>query len=151
MNDEVFENLHYQMEEYQLEKYPELTHSFVYLHRDRKRNPAQKRDQNTRQESYFQWQQNHPDQLSEKDSLKSYLLEIYAESQSRQEFFEKLKENGLELYKYRGKAAGIQGKRKYRFSTLGISKKQMRSLDRLEQQWREIQDLQWDVTGQNRE
>lgn len=149
MNDKDFEELHHNMETYQLEKYPELQYSIVYINKVKKRNRAEKRDQNRRTESYFQWEKNHPDKVSEKESLKDFLVEIYANSQSRTEFYDKLQTSGLELYQYRGEIKGIKGQRKYRFSTLDISKEKLRSLDRLEQQWKEMKNLQWDILGRD--
>jgi hypothetical protein len=145
MNDQAFEALHHNMETYQLEKYPELQHSFAYITKAKKRNRAEVRDQNTRDESYYQWQKNHPDKVSEKDSLQDFLTEVYAASQNQKEFYDKLQASGLELYTYRGEIKGIKEQRKYRFSTLGISKEHLRSLDRLEQQWKEMRDLQRDA------
>lgn len=57
------------------------------------------------------------------------LNEAYARATSEQEFYGKLKQRGLQIY-FRGKQAGVVGKRKYRLKTLGFSLERLAALNR---------------------
>ena len=138
MDDRSFKSLRRAMEQFQLEQFPDLKHSIVYLGKQKNRNSAIQRDQNTRKEKFFQWLRRNPNKQSEKVQLKELVKVAYSQAQSKEAFYELLKDQGLELYQYRGKIRGIRGKRKYRFTALGISKLQLLGLDQLEQRNRDL-------------
>ncbi len=140
MDDRVFMDIRLGMEAYQQEMYPELRHSIAYSERSKARNNAVERDQNTRAQRAYQRQQ-RTEKPSEKEQYTSIAHECYDRATSKQQFYELLQEQGLTLYMYRNKIAGVQGTRKYRFSTLGIGKEQLATLKRLADRYAEIATL----------
>ena len=58
--------------------------------------------------------------VPEKHLAVAYAKAAYETAESLGDFLECLKENGFEPYNRNGQVVGIQGKRKYRFSTIGV-------------------------------
>lgn len=142
MDDETFLNLRLGIEAYQMEKYPQLEHSIVYTGREQTKKRAKQSDRNTRKERLYQ-RNARTNTSTEKEQLQQQVQQILNRATSKATFFATLKEQGIPLYSYRGKVAGVVGvKRKYRFATLGITKEQLQSLDRLAARYREFAALQ---------
>lgn len=59
--------------------------------------------------------------ISEKEIFLKQLDSCFKTAKTEQEFYQKLQKRGLELYSRNGKITGVQGKRKFRFKTLGYS------------------------------
>lgn len=141
MDDETFLNLRLGMEEYQMHKYPELRHSIVYTGREKTKERAKNRDQNTRNERQYQ-RSRRTNSTTEKEQLREQVSKALDAATSKADFFSALENQGLHLYTYRGKITGVRGaKRKYRFTTLGITKQQLLSLDRLAERYKDFDSL----------
>jgi len=105
-----FQDLKIQMQEYQMQKYPQLQHSIVRhgrgkTHQKEREYQAQKRSR----------------QPSKRTQIKEKVRSIGLRADSSDEFINLLENQDLKPY-YRGeKLTGvISGKRKYRFKTLGM-------------------------------
>jgi hypothetical protein len=133
MDNKKFEQIRRGIETYQQERYPELTHSIVYTDKPERERLNQKQvDKNVRKEKAYQAQKNG--RVLDKERLSKAVQEMYARSKDTPTFLKFLNDQPeLESYKYRGKLAGIKyGKnksRKYRFTTLGITKEMLLALE----------------------
>lgn len=127
MDKKEFQKIHRELEEYQQEKYPQLSHSIVKLH-------SRNRDKPKGLSEVEKHIENRGIKLR-KTSLKGQIKQLLAESNHTLDFYEKLQEKGFLLYRDRktAKAVGIQtaNGRKYRFTTLGIGLKTIRELDEI--------------------
>ena len=56
------------------------------------------------------------------------LNEAFSRATSQQDFYAALEKQGFKIY-FRGKQAGVIGKRKYRLSSLGFSIERLQALD----------------------
>ncbi|MEM6269143.1 MAG: relaxase/mobilization nuclease domain-containing protein [Bacteroidota bacterium] len=132
MDDATFEKVRYEIESYQVRKYPELEHSVVYLKKERrKRKDRHQEDRNTRKERVRQMERRTGSKEGEKTQAITLVRECLQQSQSFLEFEHRLQSVGMQLYQYRGKTTGILfGKRKYRFKTLDMDKAIIRELER---------------------
>ena len=134
MDNKRFEDIRRGIEEYQLEKYPELTHSIVHTNKPkRERKNSIVSDKNTRKENEYQAKRRSKKQL-DKEHISKVVAQNLERSKKEKQFFAQLeKEENLRLYTYRGKITGIIfNKRKYRFSTLGIDKVKLEKLRSVE-------------------
>lgn len=146
MDDKTFLELRISMEQYQRENYPELKHSIVYLDKEKQKKQYREQDKNTRKEREYQRERRDKTEgkESEKESITMLVQECFDKATSTQTFYESLEQTGLSLYTYREKTTGIHASRKYRFSTLGITKEQIRTLDRLSSRYQEMEQLRGD-------
>lgn len=138
MDNKKFEDIRRGIEEYQLEKYPELTHSIIHINKPKKeRKNSITSDKNTRKENEYQAKRRSSKEL-DKERISRVVAEHLERSQKEKQFFLQLeKEEDLEIYTYRGKIKGIIfNGRKYRFSTLGIDKVK---LDKLRSAEKEVE------------
>lgn len=67
--------------------------------------------------------------ISEKQQIVNQLENCFKTAKSEQEFYQKLKDSGLVLYSRNGKITGVQGKRKFRFKTLGYTAEILHQLE----------------------
>lgn len=67
---------------------------------------------------------------SEKQKLIKVLEQTFLKANSQQNFYKKLQDKGLQLYKRNGKTAGIRLQRKFRFRTLGYDINVLKQLDK---------------------
>ncbi len=141
MDDGVFQNLREGMEHYQMERFPELEDSIVYLEKEKTKTRAVSRDRNARKERAFQAKKRLGKKKTEKESLSEVLRQVFNESKGRSSFYENLEAAGYELSERNGVINGIQAKRKYRFATLGVSKEMFQTLDQWDQRNQEIMAL----------
>ncbi len=110
------------MEKFQQEVFPELTLSKI----THEKSMFQKKEQKKEPEKILEAN----GQISEKQQLLRLLEEIFKTAKSQQDFYQKLEEKNINLYQRNGKITGIQGKRKFRFKSLGYD---MEILIQLEQ------------------
>ena len=81
---------------------------------------------------------------SNKDAIRVLVRNCYIQSSGKEDFFRQLVGHGLQLYKYRNKINGLMDVdgRKYRFSTLSLSDKELALLERNSDRMMELQKLQ---------
>lgn len=146
LDNQKFMGVRKQMEYYQREYYPELTDSLVYT-KDKERvidkgmeqqehippMRQQERDKNSRAvKAYELHKRVKGNKISDKERMKILLKASYEVSESRADFYDRLQNQGIELYR-RGKKQEIQGislnNRHYRFGTLGVSKEMLEVLE----------------------
>lgn len=123
-----FKDLRKSIEDYQKKYFPQLNHSLVY----QTTNKARPRGKAKRQDKYRQAQKRkNRTQKLDKERLTQAILQMYDQSPSVQAFVNLINEQPqLSHYYYREKLAGVRyHNRKYRFTTLGISKEMLRSLE----------------------
>lgn len=114
-----FKEVKIKMEEYQ-DKYLKLEHSRV--NHNKKKDKSLLRD--------VEYQINLRGKRSKKQLLQLQLASAYSESKSKEQFFQKLQKQGLELYSRAGKTVGLKhDNKKYRLKTLGFSKDKIQNLD----------------------
>lgn len=133
MDNKAFEKIRKGIEQYQIDRYPELCHSIVHTNKpERERLRQKKVDKRVRKEKEYQAKKSG--RVLDKERLSKVVQEMYARSKNTQAFLAFLaNQTELESYFYRGKLAGIKyGKnknRKYRFTTLGITKEMLMELE----------------------
>jgi hypothetical protein len=112
------ETIKISLQEYQIEKYADLVS--VVEH------GKHSKDYVKNQEFRMSERTGRP---SNKDIIKEKLSEAFAVSLSESEFYENIKEQGLNVYERGGKITGIEDDdRKYRFSTLGYTNEKFQEL-----------------------
>jgi len=113
-----FQNIKLEMENYFHEKYPILDRSRI--NHDKSNNLLSEREfqlvKRTKKES-------------ERDQIKRDLFQSLNTITTREQFFQSIRDKGYEIYYRYGKEYGIKGKRKIRFSSLGISETELKYLD----------------------
>lgn len=115
-----FKTIKKELQQYQIEKYPELSHSIV------NHDGTKKKEIINEKEYQLTKRTKEP---SERDSTKALLTTIYKQSTSKEDFYQRIQDNGLKTYERGGKTYGIDGDRKMRFSTLGFDDKKIDTLD----------------------
>lgn len=100
------------------EHFPELKHSIVG-HGKKGKSMSEREYQLTKRNK----------QLSEREILTAKLRTIYKQSHSKEDFYKRIQDNGLQLYERNNHIVGIISKCKYRFSTLGFDDLQLNLLD----------------------
>lgn len=122
MDNRRFEKIRRSIETYQLEHYPELSNSVVYINKpERTKINAKSIDRNTRVQREFEMTKRGSNKGLKKEYVKGMVQTCLNKSQNRDTFYQMLEDLGIELYFYREKINGVifQG-RKYRFKTLGL-------------------------------
>jgi hypothetical protein len=123
------------LEQYQLEKYPEIQHSFAYLEEKKKELNQEKAKPKNKAET-------------RKENLKILVKEIFDKSKGKTNFIERLKAKNLVTYDYRGKFRGVWSEnKKYRLKTLGINSEHLQTLERMD----ELTRLSYRNTDRNNE
>ena len=109
------------IQNYQLDRFPELSKSTV---------GHGKKDEQLATEKEYQLRR-RTGRESEKEKLIGVLKTCYKKADSRETFFELLGECGLPIYERGGKVYGVvRNDRKFRFNTLGYSIEGLENLDR---------------------
>lgn len=112
LSNKEYREIRILLEQYQLERYPFLDKSIVFI--------DNKVKQKQQSEKEFQMQKRSG--ISQKEYLKSFLGQCISTSNTKEHFFNRImQEENIEVYIYRGKPNGVifEGK-KFRFSTLGL-------------------------------
>lgn len=120
-----------QLQEYQIEKYPELSHSVVEHGRKQKNKVKDREYQLTKRTK----------ELSERQRTKQAIDNAYKHSLSRADFIHRLSEQGLKTYSRNGNVVGIEGDRKMRFASLGYDEKKLGELNYRDEALKGIQVL----------
>lgn len=117
-----FEKMKLSLQEFE---FPELINSKV---------DHAKRNKKQITEAEFQMQKKR--KTSKKDEVKKVLTKCYENAVSKEDFYKKIVNHGLELYERGGKVTGVIDERRMRFSTLGFDESRLEQLniyeDRLE-------------------
>lgn len=117
---EEFKNIKKEIQQYQIEKYPELSNSIVNHDGTKKKEIINEKEYQLTKRTK---------QPSEKERTKELLTTLYKQSNSKEDFYKRIQDNGLKTYERGGKKYGIEGDRKMRFSTLGFDDKKIDTLD----------------------
>lgn len=140
LDNVAFKQLRIDIENYQQEKYPELSDSIVYLNKWQKEQVIEQEGLKMSDPEYQL--KKRTGKKSDKEEVNELVQEAFSGSTSRDDFFQKLLEQGLELYKYRNKVNGLLWNgRKYRFRTLNISEKQLAQLQKGSGRMAELQRI----------
>lgn len=134
MDNKQFEHVKHSIESYQVECYSELSNSIVYINKPKREKLNQKdRDKNVRKERAYQAKSKKKEKggKMDKERLSIATQQMLDCSSSALEFMTFINsQEKLEVYHRGGKIAGvIYYGRKYRFTTLGISKERLRALE----------------------
>lgn len=111
-----------QLQEFQQQKYPELSHSVV----DHSKKLKKKVELNlTRAEQ----QMNRRGALSEKQKVSRQVMQVAKSCNSLDELAQKLNVHSIQTYERNGRLAGVLlGNRKYRLTTLGVGTEHLKQL-----------------------
>jgi len=134
INNERFHQVRRELETFQQKQFPELENSVVFINGKNK-----KKDQvlsKTHNEEQLIKRLGEKRSHSTKEFLHDKLMLHINQSISKDDFFSKLlQEQGIEIYHYRGKPNGIKYQdKKYRFTSLGISKQEFKALENKDRQ-----------------
>jgi len=141
LDNHDFKKIRMNIERYQ-QKFPGISSSFVYLNRWQKDRLLEKEGiKNNENEFQFKKRTGKP---SKKDVVRELVRSCYLQSGDKEDFFQRLVNQGLELYKYRDKINGLKDVdgRKFRFSTLSLSEKELALLEKNSDRMMELQRLQ---------
>ncbi len=109
------------IQDYQKEKYPELSHSIVQ---------HGKKEKSLQTEKEYQYK-HRTGRETDKEKIIKMLNICYENAVSKEDFFLKFKECGLESYTRNGKLTGVfYNKRKYRLYRLGLTEEKLLVLDK---------------------
>ena len=121
------------IQQYQVEKYPELSKSIV--------NHGALPKAKALSEKEYQYKQ-RTEGATDKDRVSVMLKTCYKSAASKEDFFMKINECGLSTYIRGGKVYGIvYGSRKYRFKGLGFNEQSIEGLDKSIRRQEEISRL----------
>jgi Relaxase/Mobilisation nuclease domain len=116
----VLQKLKKEIQEYQIEKYPELEKSVV---------SHGKRDVSRLTEKEYQYKL-RTGRVTDREQVIGMLKSSYRKAESKETFIELLKESGLKTYDRSGKTTGIIfNDRKFRFSRLGFTEERLMELE----------------------
>lgn len=110
-----FNTIQKEIEEYRLEKYPNLDNRKLYTQSKEIKREKEKVNQK-------EYQMQKSGRVTKKQIVKEMILDIFENSKTKEEFLLNLKSKNLKLYQ-RGKSIGIEDlntARKYRLKTLGL-------------------------------
>jgi hypothetical protein len=141
LDNTAFKSVRINMELYQ-QKYQDLNSSIVYLNKWQK-NRLMEQSTTKQSENEFQLK-TRTGKPSKKDLIRALVSDCYNQSSGKEDFFQRLLQQGLELYKYRDKINGLKDKdgRKYRFSSLSLGDKEMTLLEKNSDRMLELQRMQ---------
>jgi len=115
-----FQKLKKDIQNYQVEHYPELSNSLVKHDKKSKVKYSEKEYQ----------EKLRTKRATKKESLVEVIEDCLKTSGNQKEFFKKLQESGIEIYKRNGKVTGVVlDNMKFRFNRLGISPEQLSKLE----------------------
>ncbi|MFN8283359.1 MAG: relaxase/mobilization nuclease domain-containing protein [Chitinophagales bacterium] len=123
ISKEAFKEIKKELQQYHIQKYPELVHSVV--NHDKKKERINEQEYQVRKRTNGQ---------TIKEQYKTTLINLIKQSSSYKEFYKHLKDEDFELYERKGILTGIvKGNKKYRFKTIGFDSSQLQKLDIKEQ------------------
>ena len=125
-----FQKLKQDLQNYQQEKYPELSYSVVQ--HGRKSKPLLT-------EKEYQFKRRNAGRETNKEQLIGILQTSYSNALSKSAFFENLSANDVSTYSRNGRLTGIKYKgRKFRFSRLGFDIEKLKTIDKSQNRLKEI-------------
>lgn len=125
------QELKQKIQQYQIKKYPELSKSIVD-------HGKQKKEYALLSEKEY-WCKQRTARATDKDQVVGILKTCYKMAISKDDFFDKLKESGLQDYIRGGKIAGIvYCERKFRLKRLGFTEERLAELDKNFNQAKEL-------------
>jgi hypothetical protein len=129
MSKVEFQKLKKDIQNYQLEHFPELTKSVV---------AHGKKDNTKLTEKEYQYKL-RTGRATEKEHLMGILKTCYKASASKDDFFKKLKECEIKTYERGGKTTGLLFKNlKFRFNRLGFTEDRLEQLNKSFKRGREL-------------
>lgn len=114
---EHFKEIKQEIQTYQIEHFPELSNSIV------------NHNKNSKDISDKEYQVKKRSGQTEKERIKQLLDTLYMQSNSQDDFYNRIHDNGLQVYERGGKNYGIVGDRKIRFVTLGFDEQKLELLN----------------------
>lgn len=87
--------------------------------------------------------------ISEKQILSKILEQPYLSATSEKDFYRRLEELQITLYRQRGKVRGVKMNRKFRFKTVGFSRQMIADLNKQiskKQRLRELQKIKQQIS-----
>jgi len=130
------------IQQYQIEKYPELSKSIV----NHGKSPKEKA---LLSEKGYQYQQ-RTGRATDKEQVIGMLKTCYKKANSKEDFFEMLKDSGLKPYVRGGRISGVvYSERKFRLKTLGFTEKRIEELEKTLKQSIELGELRDKSKGKN--
>ena len=139
LSKQNFKQVRLDLEKYQQERYPELG-SIVYLNKWQK-DKVQEQEQMKVSDAEYQIKK-RTGKRSDKETVSSLIHECFEKSESRDDFYKRLISEELMLYKYRNKTKGLlYNSRKYRFTTLNLSEKQLTHLEKGDKRMDELKRI----------
>ena len=119
------------IQNFQIEKYPELSHSIVQ---------HGKGDKSIQSEKEYQYKR-RTGRESDKNQILGILQTSYKNALSKKQFFESLNLNDVSTYSRSGKITGVIYKgRKFRFSRLGFAEEKLKELDKSLNRGKELRE-----------
>jgi hypothetical protein len=129
------------IQQYQIEKYPELSKSIV-------KHGAPPKEQALTFEKEYQYKQ-RTGRATDRDQLFVMLKTCFKGAVSKESFFENIKECGLTTYNRGGKTTGVMFEnRKFRLKTLGFSEDVLQRLDKSVNRQKDLRKLR-EKNGKN--
>lgn len=132
---DVFQEIKIKLQEYQKEKYPELSHSLPKHRHSNEKEVGNEAEKNIKRN----------ERALDKDVLQKCLDETYKISTSREDFLSKLQALGHEPYFRNGKFQGVkfEGEHnfKFRISRLGYDEKKLQALDIRAKEEKDLKEL----------
>lgn len=114
---ERFKEIKQEIQTYQIEHFPQLSNSVV------------NHDKKSKDISEKEYQVKKRTGQTEKERIKQLLDTLYMQSNSKDDFYKRIIDNGLQTYERGGKNYGIIGERNMRFATLGFDEQTLALLD----------------------
>jgi hypothetical protein len=132
MSRTEFGQLKKDIQEYQIKKFPELSKSIV---------EHGKKEKGKMSEKEYQMKQ-RSGRETQKEQLIGMLKTWYKKADSKEDFFDMLRNSGLKTYEREGKVSGvIFGENKHRFKGLGYEQKFLDRLDRSTNRQTELREM----------
>ncbi len=141
MDNKTFRDLRVGFEKWQQKELPELQHSLVYLNSEKEKRRQRGKGASLEREYQTQKRLAAKGQLTNKQQLQEAVQQAFSRSRTKKQFYERLRQSGIETYERVGKITGVITNRKYRFTSIGITKSMLLSLDRFASRQREAEQL----------
>ena len=132
MSKAGFQKLKKDIQNFQIEKFPEISKSLV---------AHEKKTKSYQTEKEYQ-QKLRTNRVTNKETILENIGNCLNTSNSKDEFFKKLKDSGLDTYTRSGKITGVVYENmKFRFTRLGFSKERLEELNITESRGKELSEV----------
>ncbi len=140
MSRAEFTELKKEIQEYQIEKFPELKKSVVAHGGPHLTSPKKGEEKSVTEKEYQLKTRTRKE--TQKDLITAKLKTCYKMANSKKDFFEKLEESGLKLYKRAGRVTGvISNNVKHRFKRLGFNEDRLGELNKEQKRGNELGEI----------